>query len=159
MSTLSEPIEKRWRSARRFADVLEAEVKSWQHPFVAQVVSWYNFRRVFEDLEEQMLLAPAAWPYDKPPHVQCSSVEALAPCGGVLVSAANQKDFVNSEGKEEIPRMGDGPPGIDRRGRSLNGKASAPLITRLGESVFERGSHVVGSGVDDFLQESPPKCD
>jgi hypothetical protein len=54
---LSESTKERWRTAGRFADVLDAETKSRQHPFIARVVSWFNLCRVCQDFEEQMLLS------------------------------------------------------------------------------------------------------
>jgi len=57
-SALSEPMKERWRTAGRVADVLDAEVKAREHPFVARVVSWFNLCRVCQDFEEQLLLAP-----------------------------------------------------------------------------------------------------
>jgi hypothetical protein len=56
----SESVKERWRTAGRFADVLEAEVKARRNPFATRVVSWLNLCRVCQDLEEQMLLADAA---------------------------------------------------------------------------------------------------
>jgi hypothetical protein len=67
-TSLPEGAKERWRMAGRFADVLEAEVKARQHPFVARVVSWFNFCRVCQDLEEQMLLAETANAEDKQLH-------------------------------------------------------------------------------------------
>ncbi len=55
---MSEGVKERWRTAGRFADVLEAEVKARRNPFAARVVSWFNLCRLCQDLEEQMLLAP-----------------------------------------------------------------------------------------------------
>ncbi len=65
---LSEPLRERWRTAGRFADVLEAEVKARQHPFVARVVSWFNLCRVCQDLEVQMLLAKTPSAEDRQLH-------------------------------------------------------------------------------------------
>jgi hypothetical protein len=53
----SESVKERWRTAGRFVDVLEAEVRARRNPFAARVVSWFNLCRVCQDLEEQMLLA------------------------------------------------------------------------------------------------------
>ena len=55
-ATVHDSIKERWRTAGRFADVLEAEVKSRSHPLVARVVTWFNLCRLCQDLEEQMLL-------------------------------------------------------------------------------------------------------
>ena len=55
----SEPMKERWRTAGQFADVLDAEIKSRQHPLIARVVSWLNLCRVCQDFEEQLLLADA----------------------------------------------------------------------------------------------------
>jgi len=95
-STLSEPMKERWRTAGRFADVLQAEVKSRRHPFIARVVSWFNFCRICQDLEEQMLLAPTPSAEDKQLHaallssaiasgeglqLECADAETLCPLG------------------------------------------------------------------------------
>jgi hypothetical protein len=56
IATMPEGVRERWRTAGRFADVLEAEVKTRRNPFAARVVSWFNLCRVCQDLEEQMLL-------------------------------------------------------------------------------------------------------
>jgi hypothetical protein len=49
-------MKERWRTAGQVADVLDAEVKSRQHPYIARVVSWFNLCRVCQDFEEQLLL-------------------------------------------------------------------------------------------------------
>jgi len=58
-AALSGMAKERWRTAGRFADVLEAEVKARRNPVAIRVASWFNLCRVCQDLEEQMLLAPA----------------------------------------------------------------------------------------------------
>jgi len=67
ISTASVPegVKERWRTAGRFADVLEAEVKAPTSPYAARVVSWFNLCRLCQDLEEQMLLAERPAPDDK----------------------------------------------------------------------------------------------
>jgi len=89
-------MKERWRTAGRFADVLQAEVKSRRHPFIARVVSWMNFCRVCQDLEEQMLLATSPSPEEQQLHaallssaiaggegllLECSDAESLRPLG------------------------------------------------------------------------------
>jgi len=54
--SLSEAVQERWRTAGRFAHVLEAEVKARTQPYGVLVVSWFNLCRLCQDLEEQMLL-------------------------------------------------------------------------------------------------------
>lgn len=96
ITTLSEPMKERWRTAGRFADVLQAEVKSRRHPFIARVVSWFNFCRVCQDLEEQMLLAQTPSAEDNQLHaallssaiasgeglqLECADAETLRPLG------------------------------------------------------------------------------
>ena len=96
LTTLTEPMKERWRTAGRFADVLQAEVKSRRHPFIARVVTWFNFCRVCQDLEEQMLLAPTPSAEDKQLHaallssaigsgeglqLECADAETLRPLG------------------------------------------------------------------------------
>lgn len=83
-TTLSEPMRERWRTAGRFADVLEAEVKSRQHPFVARVVSWFNLCRVCQDFEEQMLLADQPSSDDEQLHAALLSA-AIASGEGLLL--------------------------------------------------------------------------
>ena len=58
-STIATPehVKERWRTAGRFAGVIEAEVKARRNPFAVRVVSWFNLCRLCHDVEEQMLLA------------------------------------------------------------------------------------------------------
>jgi len=96
ITTLPESVKERWRTAGRLADVLQAEVKSRRHPFVARVVSWFNVCRVCQDLEEQMLLAATPCGEDQQLHaallssaiasgegllLECADAEALRPLG------------------------------------------------------------------------------
>ena len=67
-ATLSESVKERWRTAGRFADVLESEIKAREHPFIARVVSWFNLCRICQDLEEQLLLAERPSAEDKQLH-------------------------------------------------------------------------------------------
>lgn len=83
---LPSAVKERWRTAGRFADVLEAEVKSRRHPMGARVVSWSNLCRICQDLEEQMLLAEAPMDDDKPLHRALLSA-ALASGEGLLLEA------------------------------------------------------------------------
>lgn len=91
---MPETVKERWRTANRFADVLEAEVKTRRNPFAARVVSWFNLCRVCQDLEEQMLLAPLPAEEDAQLHrallstaiasgegllLECSDTESLEP--------------------------------------------------------------------------------
>jgi len=85
---MPEPVRERWRTAGRFADVLEAEVKARRHPFVARVVSWFNLCRVCQDLEEQMLQAEAPSPEDKQLHGALLST-AIASGEGLLLEGAD----------------------------------------------------------------------
>ncbi len=93
-AAMPEGVKERWRTAGRFADVLEAEVKARRNPFAARVVSWFNLCRVCQDLEEQMLLAPQPGEEDPQLHrallstaiasgegllLECSEAEALKP--------------------------------------------------------------------------------
>jgi hypothetical protein len=61
-------LRERWRTAGRFADVLEGEVKSRRHPMGARVVSWFNLCRICQDFEEQMLLAESSVADDRQLH-------------------------------------------------------------------------------------------
>lgn len=78
--------KERWRTAGRFADVLEAEVKSRRHPMGARVVSWFNLCRICQDFEEQMLLADAPADADHPLHRALLS-SAIASGEGLLLEA------------------------------------------------------------------------
>src|SRR5438045_7003709 len=51
--------KEQWRTAGRFADVLETEVKARRKPLVVRVVTWFNLCRLCQDLEEQLLLTEA----------------------------------------------------------------------------------------------------
>ena len=76
-SVLTESIKERWRTASRFADVLEAEVKSRRNPLISRVVSWLNLCRICQDLEEEILMAQKPLAEDKQLHcVLLSSVIA-----------------------------------------------------------------------------------
>src|SRR5215472_5134833 len=57
LEKVPEKVRERWRTAGRFADVLETEVKTRRSPLIARVVTWFNLCRLCQDLEEQMLLA------------------------------------------------------------------------------------------------------
>jgi hypothetical protein len=81
-------MKERWRTAGRFADVLEAEVKARQHPFIARVVSWFNLCRVCQDLEEQLLLAQKPSAEDKQLHAALLST-AIASGEGLLLESAD----------------------------------------------------------------------
>ena len=70
-------VQERGRTAGRFADVLEAEVKSRRHPFIAREVSWFKLCRVCQDLEEQMLLAEALSAKDQKLHCALLSTAIL----------------------------------------------------------------------------------
>jgi hypothetical protein len=85
---LPEGAKERWRMAGRLAGVLEAEVKARQHPLVARVVSWSNFCRVCQDLEEQMLLAEAVSAEDRQLHRALLS-SAIATGEGLRLDCEN----------------------------------------------------------------------
>lgn len=80
----SESVKERWRTAGRFAGVLEAEVKAQRNPFATRVVSWFNLCRVCQDLEEQMLLADPANADDRRLHRVLLST-AIASGEGLLI--------------------------------------------------------------------------
>jgi hypothetical protein len=86
--TLPETVKERWRTAGRLADVLQAEVKARQHPFIVRVVSWFNLCRICQDLEEQMLLAPSVAPEDQQLHRALLS-SAIASGEGLLLEGAD----------------------------------------------------------------------
>src|SRR6266446_1377458 len=77
---------ERWRTAGRFADLLEAEVKSRRHPMGARVVSWFNLCLICQDLEEQMLLATPPADDDGQLH-RALLLMAIASGEGLLIEA------------------------------------------------------------------------
>jgi hypothetical protein len=96
IETMPESARERWRTAGRFADVLEIEVKARRNPVIARVVTWFNLCRFCQDLEEQLLLTPAPSPEDVQLHrallssaigsgegllLEITSPGALAPLG------------------------------------------------------------------------------
>jgi hypothetical protein len=85
---MPETVKERWRTANRFADVLEAEVKTRRNPFAARVVSWFNLCRVCQDLEEQMLLAPQPAEEDAQLHRALLST-AIASGEGLLLECSD----------------------------------------------------------------------
>lgn len=88
----SESVKERWRTAGRFADVLEAEVKARGNPFATRVVSWFNLCRVCQDLEEQMLLANPPDADDQQLHRALLST-ALASGEGLLLECGDAKEL------------------------------------------------------------------
>jgi len=44
-ASTSESVKERWRTAGRFAGVLECQVKARQNPFAARLVSWFETLR------------------------------------------------------------------------------------------------------------------
>jgi hypothetical protein len=91
-AVLSEVTKERWRTASRFADVLESEVKSRRHPFVARVVSWFNFCRVCQDVEEQLLLASTLSHDERQLHAALLS-SAIAGGESLLLEAVDAEDL------------------------------------------------------------------
>ncbi len=89
-AAVSDSVKERWRTAGQFADVLEAEVKSRRHPFIARVVSWFNLCRVCQDLEEQILLAVVSSAEDKQLHCALLST-AIASGEGLLLENPDAK--------------------------------------------------------------------
>ena len=89
-------VKERWRTAGRFADVLEAEVKSRRCPMVARVVSWFNLCRICQDLEEQMLLAGPSGDDDKQLHSALLSTAIAS--GESLLLEAEDSDTLRATG-------------------------------------------------------------
>jgi len=87
-ATLSEATKERWRTAGRFADVLEAEIKKRSNTLGARVVSWLNLCRLCQDLEEQMLLADSPTEDDKQLHRALLS-GAIASGEGLLLESGD----------------------------------------------------------------------
>lgn len=89
---MSEGARERWRTAGRFADVLEGEVKARRNPFAARVVSWLNLCRVCQDLEEQMLLAERPSAEDQQLHRALLS-SALGSGEGLLLEGGDAESL------------------------------------------------------------------
>ena len=53
---MPEAAKARWRTAGRFADVLDSEIKAQRSALVARVVTWFNLCRLCQDLQENLLL-------------------------------------------------------------------------------------------------------
>jgi hypothetical protein len=87
-ATLSEAAKERWRTAGRFADVLETEIKKRRNPLAARVVTWLNLCRLSQDLEEQMRLADRPTEEDKQLHRALLS-GAIASGEGLLLEAGD----------------------------------------------------------------------
>lgn len=87
-----ETVKERWRTANRFADVLEAEVKTRRNPFAARVVSWFNLCRVCQDLEEQVLLTPQPAEEDAQLHRALLST-AIASGEGLLIECSDTENL------------------------------------------------------------------
>ena len=85
---MSEASKERWRTAGRFADVLEGEVKARQRPFLARVVSWFNLCRVCQDWEEQLLRVEKPAAEDRQLHAARFST-AIASGEGALLEPAD----------------------------------------------------------------------
>jgi hypothetical protein len=64
----SATVNERWRTAGRFADVLDSETKCREHPFISRIVSWFNLCRVCQDFEEELLLSEKPSPEDHQLH-------------------------------------------------------------------------------------------
>src|SRR5712692_4493608 len=91
MSLSVSPLEaasERWRTAGRFADVLETEVKARRNPLVVQVVTWFNLCRLCQDLEEQMLLSARPGPEDLQLHRALLS-QAISGGEGLLLDCSD----------------------------------------------------------------------
>ena len=83
-----EAASERWRTAGRFADVLETEVKARRNPLIVRVVTWFNLCRLCQDLEEQMLLSANAGPEDQQLHRALLS-QAISGGEGLLLECGD----------------------------------------------------------------------
>ena len=90
METVPETVKERWRTAGRFADVLESEVKARRNPLIARVVTWFNLCRLCQDLEEQLLLASASVPEDLQLHRAILSL-AIGSGEGLLLECSEPR--------------------------------------------------------------------
>ena len=85
-------VKERWRTAGRFVDVLEAEVKSKRQPIVARVVSWFNLCRICQELEEGILLGDATAQHDHQLHRSLLST-AIASGEALLLEVVDADAF------------------------------------------------------------------
>ena len=91
-ASLTEAVRERWRTAGRFAGVLEAEVKARTSPYAARVISWFNLCRVCQDLEEEMLLENPPGEEDKQLHRALLST-AIASGEALLLECENPESL------------------------------------------------------------------
>ena len=88
LEKVPEKVKERWRTAGRFADVLETEIKAHKSPLAARVVTWFNFCRICQDLEEQMLLTKPMSDEDRLLHKALLS-QAIGSGEGLLLECAD----------------------------------------------------------------------
>ena len=79
---------ERSRTAVRFADVLETEVKARRNLLIVRVITWFNLCRLCQDLEEQMLLSAQPGPEDLQPHRALLS-QAISGGEGLLLECGD----------------------------------------------------------------------
>jgi hypothetical protein len=85
---MPESSKEGWRTAARFGDVLEAEVKARRNPLATRVVSWLNLCRLCQDVEEQLLLSACSRGEDTQLHRILLST-AVASGEGLLLECEN----------------------------------------------------------------------
>ncbi|MBI4662582.1 MAG: hypothetical protein HY735_27530 [Verrucomicrobia bacterium] len=61
---MPEAEKARWRTAERFAEVLDEEIKALHRPLLVRVITWFNLCRLCQELEKQLLLAEKPPPAD-----------------------------------------------------------------------------------------------
>ncbi|MDA1272917.1 MAG: hypothetical protein O2960_02540 [Verrucomicrobia bacterium] len=54
----------RWRTAERFAEVLDEEIKAPHRPLLVRVITWFNLCRLSQELEKELVLAEQPAPAD-----------------------------------------------------------------------------------------------
>ena len=92
IETLPEAARERWRTAGRFAEVLEREVRTRQNPPAVRVVTWFNLCRLCQELEETLLLAEAQRPEELRLHRALLSL-AMAAGEALLLEPLEAKEL------------------------------------------------------------------
>ena len=105
-----EAANERGRTAGRFADVLETEVKSRRNPFIFRVVTWFNLCRLCQDVEEQMLLAAA------PPGIEEMQLHRALLC---LAISSGEGLLLEGGDPDALQPLGMAPESIDAKIDSL----------------------------------------
>jgi len=54
---MPEAEKARWRTAERFAEVLDEEIKAPHQPLLVRVITWFNLCRLCQELEKELVLS------------------------------------------------------------------------------------------------------